>query len=191
MNPGTPPRKSMLGGGSSMAVRILVVVGGLFVLMIIAVILMQVIGGGSSKFNKDAMLSVAQDQTELVRLGERGTQDGVTDTVKNFAVTTSLSIKSEQTTLLEYLAENGYEPNEKTLLLKQSAETDTRLDEAKSSSTFDTVYTSTMKQSIEAYKQDLTTAYNSAKNDNAKSVLKARYSIADTLLLQLTGQSSN
>lgn len=178
----------MFGGGSSMATRILVVVGGLFILAIVAAILMQVIGGGGGKFSKDAMLSVAQDQTELVRLGDRGVQDSVSETNKNFAITTSLSMKTEQAALLKYLAENGYKPNEKSLLLKQSTETDTRLDEAKSSSTFDTAYTSVMKQSLETYKQDLSTAYSSAKSDTAKSVLKARYSAADTLLLQLTGQ---
>jgi hypothetical protein len=187
MNPATPPRKSMFGGGSSMAMRILVVVGGLFILAIVAAVLIQVIGGGGGKFNKDAMLSVAQDQTELARLGDRGLQDGVSQSVKNFAITTSLSIKTEQTVLLKYLAENGYKPKDKALLLKQSAATDTQLDEAKSSSTFDTAYTGIMKQSLQTYKQDLSTAYNGAKSDSAKSMLKARYSAADTLLSQLNG----
>lgn len=180
----------MFGGGSSMVMRILVVVGGIFVLMIIAAILLQVIGGSGSKFNKDAMLSVVQDQTEIARLGERGVTDSVSQANKNFAITASLSMKSEQATLLKYLAENGYEPKEKALLLKASATTDTQLDSAKSSSTFDTVYTGIMKQSLQAYKQDLTTAYNSAKSDSAKSVLKQRYTVTDTLLVQLTGQTS-
>jgi predicted outer membrane protein len=190
MNPGTPPRKSMFGGGSSLAMRVLMVVGGVFVLMIIAAVLLQVIGGGGAKFNKGAMLSVVQDQAEIVRLGDRGVKDSTSQAIKNFAITTSLSIKTEQAVLLKYLAENGYKPNDKTLVFKQSAATDTQLDEAKSSSTFDTAYAGIMKQSLEAYKQDLTTAYNSAKSDSTKSVLKVRYSAADTLLVQLTGQSS-
>lgn len=171
-----------------MALRALVVLGGIFILLIVAVLFMNLLGKGGSKFDKAAMLSVVQDQSEIIRLAAAGSQDATSQSNKNFAITASLGMKSEQAELLKYLAENGYKPKDKELALKQSAQTDTQLDQAKSSSTFDTAYDSIMKQQLGTYKQDLSTAYNSAKSGTAKSVLKARYSTADMLLTQLSSE---
>lgn len=187
MNPAPQPKKSL--GGNSMVARILVVVGLVFVLLIALVLVMQLLGKGGASFDKKAMLSVAQDQTEIVRLGDRGNEDAISQSTKNFAATATLGMKTERTELLTYLAEHGYKPKDKDLLLKQSAQTDSQLDQAKSSSTFDTVYTGIMKQQLESYKQDLSTAYNSAKSESAKAALKARYAVADMLLTQLTGET--
>jgi hypothetical protein len=189
LNPTPPPRRTL--GGNSMAMRILIVAVGIFVLLIIAVVFLQLLGKGGGSFDKHAMLIVAQDQTELVRLADRGDQDATTQTNKNFSATTSLGMKSEQAALLKYLAEHGYKPKDKELAQKHSVQTDTQLDQAKSSSTFDTVYAGIMKQQLESYKQDLSTAYNSAKSDSAKAALKARYAAADMLLTQLTGTTTN
>ncbi|MDB5169936.1 MAG: hypothetical protein JWN82_332 [Candidatus Saccharibacteria bacterium] len=189
LNPAAQPRKTVLGGGSSMAMRALVVVGGLFVLAIIAAVLMQFLGKSSGGFDKSAMLSVAQDQTEIIRLATRGTADSKLQPTKNFAITASLGMATEQAELLQYLAAHGYKPGDKDLLLKQSAQVDTQLDGAVSSSTFDTVYAGIMKQELQTYQQDLSTAYSSAKSASAKAALKARYATADMLVTQLTGEN--
>ncbi len=187
MNPAPQPRKTL--GGNSMATRILVVVGGALLLLILLVVVVQLLGKGGGSFNKEAMLSVAQDQTEIIRLADRGEQDAVSQSNKNFAITASLGMKTEQSELLKYLASRGYKPGDKDLLLKQSPQTDQQLDSAVSSSTFDTVYAGIMKEQLTTYKQDLGTAYNSSKSDTAKAALKARYSVADMLLTQLTGET--
>lgn len=185
MNPAQPTRKSpfSFGGGSSLAMRILVVVGGLFVVMIIVAILLSAFAQNSN-FDKAAMLSVAQDQTEIVRLATRGGQDSVSQDNKNFSATAKLGIASEQATLLKYLAAQGYAPDPKELTLKQSSATDAQLDSAKSSSTFDTTYVSVMKKSLTTYKNDLSAAYDGSSN-STKAVLKARYDAAEMLLTQL------
>ncbi|HEY1064011.1 MAG TPA: hypothetical protein VGE30_01800 [Candidatus Saccharimonadales bacterium] len=189
MNPGQAPKKRSFGGGNSLAMRLLVVVGGLFVLAIVAVIVMNLLGAGGGGFDKKAMLSVAQDQTEIVRLASRGGEDAVSQATKNFAITAQLGITSEQKKLFEYLASVGYEPAAKDLGLKLSTTTDTQLDAAKSSSTFDTAYASVMKQALETYKSDLNTAYNSAKSSEAKKVLQERYKVAVMLQSQLASEA--
>jgi predicted outer membrane protein len=190
MNPAQAPHKSPFGGGSSMATRALVVVGGLFLLIIIIAVAVNVFAKSGASFDKSAVLSVAQDQTEIIRLSTIGVQNSVSQNNKNFSVTTQLGMATEQQNLLAYLATKGYKPNPKSLLLKQSSKTTTLLESATSSSTFDVAYTGVMQQELQAYKQDLTKAYNSA-GDSAKPVLKANYTTADLLLTQLTGTTSN
>lgn len=184
MNPAPQPKRTL--GGNSMVTRLLIVLGGVFVLLVVAVLFMQLLGKSGSSFDKGAMLSVAQDQTEIIRLADRGTQDAAAQSNKNFAITVELGMKTEQAELLKYLAEHGYKPKDKDLILKQSAQTDAQLDSALSSSAFDTVYAGVMKQQLQTYKQDLSAAYNRAKSDSAKTALKARYGVADMLLTQLT-----
>lgn len=188
MNPAPAPRKSPLG--NSMATRALVVVGGLFLLVIIIAVAVNAFTKTGASFDKSAMLSVAQDQTEIIRLSTIGAEDSVSQINKNFSITAKLGMATEQQNLLAYLATKGYKPNPKSLLLKQSAKTTTLLDGARSSSTFDVAYSGVMQRSLQAYRQDLTKAYNGA-GDSAKPVLTANYKTADLLLTQLTGTASN
>lgn len=186
MNPEQTPKRSPFSGNNSMAMRLLVVAGALFILMIVAFIVMRLMGAGGADFDKKAMLSVAQDQTEIVRLADRGLEEASAQSTKNLSITVKLGVQSEQNKLLEYLASAGYTPKPKDLALKHNAQTDTQLDQAKSSSTFDTAFTGVIKQSLETYKADLTAAYNSAKDAQAKSQLQERYKVADTLLAQFS-----
>lgn len=188
MNPQQPTKHSPLGGGSSMATRILVVVGGLFVLAIIAAIFMRFLGSGGA-FDKAAMLTVIQDQTEIARLATTGQENSVSQENKNFSVTAKLSLQSDQKILLTYLAEKGYKPNPKTFVLKQSAATDKTLADAKSSSTFDTAYRDIMEKALTTYRQDLSTAYDGA-SDSTKEVLQKQYDSAGLLITQLTGKTA-
>lgn len=186
MDPATAPKKGGVGG-SSMATRLLVVVGGLFVLVLIAGIAFKLLSSSGASFDKTAMLSVAQDQTEIIRLSTLGVESGVQQSVKNFSITTQLGIKSDQTKLLTYLQSRSYKVNPKALILKQNANTDLLLTNAKSSSTFDTAYKDVMAKSLEAYQRDLTRAYEGS-SESAKAVLNENYDSASLLLTQLTGE---
>lgn len=183
MNPGDSPKKTPLGG-SSMATRILVVVGGLFLLIIVAAVFMSFIGGAGKSFDNAAMLTVAQDQTELQRLSDLGVQESVEQTNKNFSATTKLGIKSDQSTLLSFLAQNGYTIDPKQLPLKQDAAATTQLENAKSASKFDSTYETVMKRALQAYQTDLRTAYEGSEGE-AKQVLNTAYENVTLLLTQL------
>lgn len=187
MDPSKPPRKRLLNGGAgnSMAVRLLIVVAGVFVLLVIFVFILKALGGDKGTFNKAAMLSVAQDQAELVHLSTGGVQNSVSQDNKNFSITTQLSSSSQQAALLTYLQSHGYKPGSKQLALKQSAATDSQLSAALTASTFDPTYREVMKSELETYQKDLSTAYNTA-DSKAKALLSADYNGAGLLLEQLS-----
>lgn len=186
LNPAQPPKKRLFGGGSSLASRLLLVFGAIFVLVVILGIIIRLLTS-SGGLDKPALLSVAQDQTELIRLSNVGVISSVSQTNKNFSITAQLAMASEQQALLTYLGSNGYKPNAKVLVLKQSAKTDEQLEIAKSSSTFDTAYTTVMEQYLLTYQRDLKLAYESA-GPSGKKVLGANYDSSALLLTQLTGK---
>jgi hypothetical protein len=184
MNPSKPPKKPLLVGGSSPATRLLIIVGAAAVVIFILGILMAALRGGSG--GQSAMLSVLQDQDELIHLSTAGTQSSSTQTNKNVSATLSIVMPSEQTTLLNYLSQKGYKPNSKLLALKENTALDTQLQTAQSSSTFDTAYASAIEQQLTTYMSDLNIAYKDAGNQT-RQVIKARYDNAQLLLTQLKG----
>lgn len=184
MNPATPSRPPLLGGNALLK-RLLIVLGGLFILAIIAAVLAQVLGGGSGGFNKTAMLGIAQDQTQIIHLATDGVDNSTTAANKNFSISAQLSITSQQTDFLKYTASHGLKPKAKALALKQNADVDTQLTSAKSSSTYDSTYSTVMKDALNTYKTDLTSAYDKA-DSQGKAILKANFDAANLLLTQLT-----
>ena len=182
MNPEQQHRSS--GGGSSFAVKLLVIVGALFVVMILAVVVMNLLGGGGGT-NKTALLSVAQDQTEIIRLADSGLESSVGQANKNFAVNLKLATSTQKTDLLTYMDSKGIKPKDKDLGLKQSASNDTVLANAKSSSTFDSAFKSVMRENLLTYQKDLNAAYGDA-DQAGQQVLKADFNATQLLLTQLS-----
>jgi hypothetical protein len=158
------------------------VVGGVFLLVILIVIGMSLFGGGGT--DKETFVEIAQEQSELVRLSDNGIENAVSQTTKNFAITTKVTMASEQKTMLEEL---GLNVSEKQLALKANSRTDTQLTDAKSASNYDPVYSGIMKAQLEAYMADLSSAYTKA-GPKTKQILSARYDAAELLRTQLTGE---
>ncbi len=183
MNPAQPARKNPLGGNST-AARLLVLVGGLFLVIAVIVVLMKIIGG-SQGLNKPAMLSVAQDQTEIVRLTTYAASNATSESKKNFSLTTTLSVSSQRDDLLAYLAKNHYTVKPKSLMLKHDATVDQQLEAARSSSTFDTAYGDVMKRELTSYQKDLRSAYKTA-GPTGKTLLTKQYDQTQLLLTLLT-----
>lgn len=189
VNPVAPPKKIKLAPGNSLPMRILIVLGGLFILAIIAAVAVSVLGKSGGAGDKAAILSVAQDQTELIRLSTSGVENSTSQRNKNFSSTTKISITSSQKKLLAFASAKKIKIDPKALPAKQSSDIDTQLATAKSASTYDVVYTGVMKQQLTKYQQDLGLAYKSA-GTAGKSLLQSEYKSADLLLTQLT-QTAN
>lgn len=188
MNPGKAPKKSLLPGSGGNAMRLLLVVAGVGILLFGGLYVLKSLSSAGG-MDKPSMLSVAQDQTELLHLGTLGTQSAVSPDVKNFAFTTKLSFGSIQATFVQYLAKQGYKPSDKDLALKESASTDAALNAALASSTFDPTFTQTMQTELQTYQRDLTTAYAKA-GPNGKKILKADYNSAALILAQMASANS-
>lgn len=169
-----------------MAMRLLVVVGIVFIVIVLFGFIFRMVGSNPN-FDKASMLSIAQDQTELIRLTSLGTESSTSQKLKNFSVTARMSLKSDQQQLLTYLSESGYSPDPKQLPLKQDPATDNQLSAAVSSSTFDVTYDGIMERALQNYMTNLSNAYDSS-GENTQKVLKSNYNHANLLLKQLEGE---
>lgn len=188
MNPENAPKRSLLpsapGGDSSFGKRIVVILGGAVLLLIVGVVISSLLSGGGG--NTSRLLTVAEDQTELVRVATLGTTSATATTTQNFSQSCALSIQSAQLQLTSFISSHGGgKPSSKTLALKQNSATDTALSNATASSSFDATYTSIMQTQLSAYKNDLNTAYKNANNSSEKQLLSSDYNDAQLLVQEL------
>lgn len=184
VNPSPPPKKSLipLPTGSSMLQRIAIVGGGLVILIIIIAIFASLLSGGS---NTAPLVSIAQQQNELIRVATLGTQQATDQSAKNFAQSTELSLTTEQQQLLGYLKDHGTKVSAKQLALTQSTKTDTELAAAQAASTFDSTFEQVMQTQLSSYAQSLKTTFAGTTGVNARKLLNADYTAANLLLKQL------
>ena len=185
LNPAAPSKKPVIGG-SSMAARLAVVLGGITLLAIVALVVMKLLGGNSG-FDKPSLLSVAQDQTAITQLLTSTAQNTNTASLKNAVVSTQLTIATQQTELLSYLAEHRYKPKDKELSLKVSGKLQKQLQDAQSTSNLDSTLKTVLNDQLGIYQRDLSAAFNKA-GPNGKKLLKSHYEQTNLLLEQLNQQ---
>lgn len=182
MNPQQPKRPGFFAGTGTLG-RVLLVVVGLFVLLVLFIGAKNLLAG--SNLSVPDMVAVAQDQQEIIHLATNGYQNVDTSDLKNFSVTTELSVTSEQQDLLNYLKTYGHKVSDKQLNLKVSQATDDQLTSAQAASTFDSTYTSIMQNQLTTYQAALKTAFASTKGPKGRALLSQQYTDAGLLLKQL------
>lgn len=192
MNPQAPQRRPVLNlNGGSMGMRIAVVAGGLVVLILIIVVVSSLFSGGGNVPN---LTTVAEDQSEAVRVANLAVQDDsshVTQvTTMNFAQNASLSIASDRAQLTTFLSSHGSKLSPNTLALKSNPATTQALSAAASSSTFDQAFLTAMQTDLETYASDLKQAYLHSQNTTEKQILSNDYNNEQLLMKQLTGAQS-
>lgn len=170
-----PPKKSFFGGGDQKQ-RILIVAGGGVALLLLVVMLFSVLFGGSN--NGDQLLRVAQKQSELIRISDIAVQKSRTSTAKNLAITTSMSITSEQKSLTQVMSPK---PKPQQLALGKNAQTDILLTEAEQNNRFDEVYVTEIEKQLEEYQKLVKVAYDGASSKRVRDVLEAEYRNASVL----------
>lgn len=194
VNPDKPQRRPLLNlGGSNMTIRIALVA----VVIVVIIVIILVVGSlfSSSGSNVTNMTSVAQDQAELIRVATEATQDQSTDinqtTTLYFADNCLLAVSSEQQRLLSFLTAHGAKLTTAKLALKQNSHTDTELQAAAASSTYDSAFLTAMQGDMGTYMSDIKVAYNASQNPQEKSLLATDYKDASLLTQQLTTAISN
>ncbi len=155
--------------------RILIIVGGGVLLLVVGLLLFSVLGGGGSN---NELLAIAQKQAELIRVANIGNQKARSATAKNLAVTTSLSLTSEQSALLKVM---NPKPDTKELALGRNKKTDTLLATAEQNNQFDQTFVTEIQNELSAYQKAMKQAYDNASNSKVKAVLAAEYHNASIL----------
>src|SRR5579884_2289586 len=113
LNPQKPPRRPLFSGSASLPVRIAIVVGGLLILLIIFTIFKNLLAG---KPKLDSMVTVAQDQQEMIHLSANNNQlQNLSTASQDLAATAQLSLNSAQDQLITYMQNNHFKVSAKVL----------------------------------------------------------------------------
>jgi len=156
--------------------------GGLVVLLILVVIVSSLLKGGGA--STAPMLSVVQEQTELVRVATAGVSTSSEKTTQALALSVELSITSANVQLTKYATSQGIKLDPKLLTLKHSATADTQLAAAKSNDTYDATLISVLQNDLASYSQALKTAYSSAPGPKGRQLLSDQFDAAQLLIQQ-------
>lgn len=184
MNPQQPKRPPLFRFGNvSSKVRIALLAGAVVLLLILVIGFKNMLAAGNNFI--PSMVTVAQDQYELVHLAAGGVQNAVDDNTRNFAVTAQASLQSQQNDTVAYLAGNGRKVKTKELAAKLSKPLDSRLSDALAASNYDSTFRDIMKSSLTAYQHDLQQAYRQDTGPKGRAMLNDYYKAAGLLLKQL------
>ncbi len=162
--------------------KVIVVLGGIL-LLIVAFMLVSSLLGGGDKSQQQKLLTVAQDQTELIRVAQLAKEERSIRDTKTlvFANNTELSLITSKQQVMRMLSKKK-KVNEKLLVLKKDAKTDTALKSAAQNNNFDKVFTDILKKELTAYKADLNVAIEATSNKTDKKQLTASLEGATLLL---------
>ena len=174
-DPSHKPKKSLLPGGNSKQGRILIVLGGILLLAVIAGILAALLSSGGSS-QKETLLKAAQQQAEIIRVSKIGIDKARDPATRNLAVTTNLSLQSDQATLFSHTKFSS-----KEIALGKDTKTDVALTTAEQSNRFDEIFTQTIQTKLAVYQQTLKTAYDGTDGPKLKTSLSDLYNHAGAL----------
>jgi hypothetical protein len=181
MQPNSKKTKLSLGG-ASMFRKIALVASGAILLIIVGAVAFSALGPKSST---PALLAVAQQQQEIMRIATDASRKVDSQDVSNLVVNTNLTLITNQTKLLSYLATKANtKPNVKTLALGHDAKTDELLKAAASAGSYDRVVAQTLQEQLISYQSLAQTAYEQTKSASAKALLQQDFNDAKALLEQ-------
>lgn len=182
MNPNQAPKRPLLPGGNSMAQRAVMVAIGAVVLMIIIIIVSSLLNSGPD--NKLSLIKATQQQTEMVRVSDLTNTSG-SQTTRNIALNTSLTLASDSQKLQAALAERGIKIKQKQLLAGKNPDTDKKLDQAKAASAYDTTFLQIMDDSLGDYQATLQDAFTNSHSPTLKQLLSQEFTNAKLLRNQI------
>ena len=186
VNPGQPVKKPLLfggGGSSSTTKRLVIAASGAVIILLVAVVFFSILGS-SGKGNVQKLLDLANQQQEIIRvagLGLAQSQVSTPDT-QNLAITTQLSLQSDQSATLALLAKDGQKVTAKNLGLKKDTATDAQLSVAAQNGTYDKTFVQSIDNDLTSYGSALQAAYKSTKSTSEKQVLQTSYNNVALLL---------
>jgi len=182
MNPGSgnlPKKKGGLLGSGSTPTLILAIIGGV-ILVVVLFVLYSMYGGQPD--NKLQLIKVAQQQQELIRISKIGVKESTGTQSRNLAMTTQLSLTSDQAPLLASLKKQKVKIGSKQLAGLKSTKTDQMLETAKNNNRFDEEFMEYIQEQLVEYQKNLETAYKETVNKSLKETLKFQYENASVII---------
>lgn len=177
-NDGQPGKKSLLPSNMGKRGRIILVAAGAMIGIMLVVIIVGLISG-SQKGDTQALITAAKQQEELIRIAEIGVSKAKTQDAKNIAITTKLSLSSQQSEMQAAIKAAGV--SSKSAKSTPSSKTDQALLTAEQNNRFDEEFLKIMSDSLSAYQKSVKAAYDGATSKKLKSALTTQFKSANTL----------
>lgn len=178
-SPNGPKPGFSLKGGSSNKLFIYAILG-LAVLLVPFIIYMVLFAGAPD--NKEQLIKVVQQQTELIRVAEMGLKQSRDDNAKNLARTTSLSITSDLSALKTALNSQKVKTPSKLLNGGKNPKTDELFTNAQQNNRFDEVFLKELQDELVAYQKSVKSTYDLTTNKKLKATLSTQYKNASLLI---------
>ena len=178
-NPNQPKKKSLIPSGFSKKQMIIFAILALVIAMLLIVVVSSLLGGSGSS-NKDQLLGVVKQQNELIRVSEIGVKKAKSVEARNLAITTQLSLISEQSELEAAVKALGVKVNAKTAGGKDP-KTDELLTKAEQANNFDAVFVEKLQADLTKYAKAVKIAYQNNSSTKTKASLEAQFNNAATL----------
>lgn len=179
----TPGKKSLFGNAPKKTVMLFV--GGVATLVIVALIILFNLLSSTDPAEA-SLRSTMQRQLEIVRIAS--IEQVATDTdrdVKNFNANVLLTVKSDNAKLTSAVGAVGIQFEEEQLLSPSSDTTTAKIEEAVSAGTLNETTVEVLAAELEAYRAELSAAYEQTNTEAIRSVLQAAFANTDLLLKQL------
>ncbi len=178
-NPAKTAKKPPLlsKGNRSGLIKLVLIVLGVLVLITAAV---SMLFGGDS--NRETLLTVARKQSQIISIAESGADKAGSNQAKALALSTQLTITTDQWALINQLTKNGGKVKGKEYKSTPSSQVTSELATAERNGRFDEVFSNIIKQELAEYQRDLQTANSSVSSKSAKLLLAKDYENAGLLL---------
>ncbi len=180
-NPTTPTKKRLFPGGNSLISRLIVISLGVVILFIIGLVAFSLFNSDSTSLKNDYS-DLVQQQAELIRVSDIGIQKSRQSTAKNLAITSKLSLTSQQPGLLALAKKARAITDPKKIAAGADPKTDSALTSADQSNNFDEEFIKLMSANLAKYQKSLKNVYNASTNTKSKDTLSKNYNAISVLI---------
>lgn len=174
-------KKSRMPGGTSTKTRIIIVFVGLMILGIIGAGVTAFLGSADKAVQADYQNLIGQ-QAELIRVSNIGVTKAQQAEAKNLAITTNLSLISQQPGLHKIAKSAGAKTDAKSLASSKNSETDALLTTASQTNQFDSAFIKIMQLNLKKYQDSLKKLHDQSTSKSGKETLAKDYANASILI---------
>jgi len=168
-DPNKKAKKSFLPRGSKNQWIIFVAIGAS--ILIVLALIVAAIFSSAGKGSTEALVSVAKQQTEVIRIADIGVDKATGSEARNLAITTKLSLTTSQKQVIAAIQKGGRKLSNQELAGALNPKTDTLLTSAEQAGKFDEVFLETLKTQLTAYQNELRQAQSAVSSKANKEIL--------------------
>ncbi|MCA9329829.1 hypothetical protein KDA11_04240 [Candidatus Saccharibacteria bacterium] len=176
------PKKSFnLFNGGSKVQRIFLFAGAGTLMLIVVMLAYSMLSSGD-KSQSERLLSIAQQQTEIIRVTGLAKNKARSTATQSLASTTSITIQSSKNDITELLKKSRVKVNDKIFNSAIDPRTDETLESASLNNRYDQVFTEIVTAELKSYQLKLKEAFDNTSSKAQKEALEKSYNSVSTLL---------